>query len=124
MRDKCSRKEEAVLAAYIISCARIAFTNKDCTRLLTFPSAALLSLADLHSIYTDIFPWAWPSNARRDTVDQMSIDQTFPYEQNINGVHIQGSQQTFIGRFENVTVPGRREPEGIPHLVFFSSYRD
>jgi hypothetical protein len=41
----------------------------------------------------------------------MSIDQTFPHEQNISGIHIQGSQQTFIGSFQNVIVPGRREPE-------------
>jgi hypothetical protein len=124
MRGKCSTKEEVSLAIYIIGCVRIAFTNKDCTRLLTFSSVALLLLADLHSIYVDTFPWAYPSNTLDDTVDQMSIDQTFPHEQNINGINIQSSQQILIGSFQNVTVTGRTEREGIPHPVCSSSYID
>jgi hypothetical protein len=124
MRNKFSTKEEIVLVTYIVGCARVAFTNKNRTRLLTSPSVALLPLlADLHSIHIGIFPSAWSSNLRV-TAGQMSTDQTFPHEQNINGIHIQGSQQTFIGSFQNVTVPGRREPEGIPRLVCFSSYGD
>jgi hypothetical protein len=125
MRGKCNTKEEAVLATYVIGCARLTFTNEDRTLLLTFPSVALLLLlTDLHSIHIGIFPSAWSSSAQGETVGQMSTDQKFPHEQNINGIHIQGSQQTFIGRFENVTAPGRREPEGIPYLVCFSSHRD
>jgi hypothetical protein len=114
MRNKCNTKVEVVLATYGIGCARIAFTNKDRTRLLTFPSVALLLLADLHSIHIGILPSAWSSNLRV-TAGQMSTDQTFPHEQNINGIYIQGSQQTFIGSFQNVTVPGRRETEGKVH---------
>jgi hypothetical protein len=124
MRNKCSTKEEVVLATYIIGCARVAFTNKNRTRLLTSPSVPLLPLlADLHSIHIGIIPSAWSLNLLI-TAGQMSTDQTFPHEQNINGIHIQGSQQTFIGSFQNVTVPGRRDPEGITHLVFCSPYGD
>jgi hypothetical protein len=115
MRSKCNTKEEVVLAMYGIGCARVAFTNKDRTRLLTFPSVALLLLlTDLQSIHIGIFPSKWSSNSRV-TAGQMATDQTFPHEQNIERIHIQGSQQTFIGRFENVTVPGRRETEGKLH---------
>jgi hypothetical protein len=124
MHNECSTKEEVVLATYVIGCARVAFTNKNRIRLLTSPSVALLPLlADLYSIHIGIFPSAWSSNSRV-TAGQMSTDQTFPHEQTINGIHIQGSQQTFIGSFQNVTVPGRREPEGTPHLVCFSPHGD
>jgi hypothetical protein len=115
MRVKCNTKEEVILAMYVICRARIAFTNKDRTHLLPIPSVALhLLLSDLHSIHIGIFPSEWSSNSRV-TAGQMSTDQTFPHEQNIDRIHIQGSQQTFIGRFENVTVPGRRETEGKLH---------